>query len=67
MLFKCYPFHPQRHMRAVCKVTLLKSVTLYSGKHIFYPFLAYCYLGIKASLTQLLNFLPVCKLANSEK
>ena len=61
--FKCYPFHPQRRMRAPCNVTLLKSVTLSSGKHIFYPYLTYCYLGINVSLQQLLkkpDFLPVC-------
>ena len=53
--FKCYPFHPQHRMRAACKVTLLKSVTLSSGKHIFYPYMTYCYLGIKAALQQLLR------------
>ena len=51
-------------MRDPCNVTLLKSVTLSSGKYIFYPYLTYCYLGINISLQQLLKkpdfILPVC-------
>ena len=68
--FKRYPFHPQHRMRAPCNVPLLKSVTLCSGKHIFYPYLTYCYLGVKVALQQLLkksDFLPMCASWQSRK
>ena len=50
--------------REECKGLLLKSVELCSGKRIFYPYVTYCFLGIKSPLQSMLNrpdFVDLCE------
>ena len=59
-----FPNHPQRRMRQPCRNNLVKSVELATGRKVFYPYLVYCYLGLKPSLQKLLNrpgFFEACE------
>lgn len=42
--------HPQMRMRKPCGFQLLKVVEFIDKRKIFYPYLTYCYLGLKVSL-----------------
>ena len=62
--FVQFPNHPQRRMCQPCRNVLVKSVELATGRKLFYPYLVYCYLGIKPSLQRLLNcpsFFEACE------
>ena len=51
-------------MRQPCCNILVKSVELATGRKVFYPYLIYCYLGLKPSLQKLLNrpgFFEACE------
>lgn len=52
--FQPYGDHPHRRRRATCQTLLMKSVELVGGRRILYPFLLYCYLGVEATLQQVL-------------
>ena len=61
--FQRFPKHTQRRMREECRTPLLKIVKLPSEKRIFYPYLTYCYLGLKIALKNFVrkpNFLSQC-------
>ena len=53
--FQPYGDHPHRRRRATCQTVLMKSVELVGGRRILYPFLLYCYLGVEATLQQVLQ------------
>ena len=53
--FQQFPNHPQRRMRKQCDTILLKNIELIGGRKLLYPFMTYCYLGLEASLTPLLE------------
>lgn len=42
-------------MRKQCGNKLLRTIEMVNGRKILYPFMTYCYLGLKASLTALLQ------------
>ena len=44
-----FPNHPFESMRLPCGTALLKTVELASKKKYLYPFLMYCYLGVRPS------------------
>ena len=52
--FRAFPHHRQRRMRMECGTLLLKTVELSSGRKVLYPFLTYCYMGLKCSLESLI-------------
>ena len=45
--FQRYPMHPQERMRRQCGTLLLKSIESVSGRIYLFPYLTYCYLGLK--------------------
>ena len=62
--FVAYPDHPHRSRRQPCSNALLKTVELATGRKIYYPYLVYCYLGVKQPLQKLLSrpsFFEMCE------
>ena len=53
--YRKFPNHPHRMRRLECGTLLLKTVELSTGKKVLYPFLTYCYLGLKCGLQQFLS------------
>lgn len=53
--FQPYANHPHRSRRGSCQTLLMKSVELIGGRRILYPFLVYCYLGVEATLQQVIQ------------
>ena len=61
--YQRFPNHPHKHMQRPCGTQLLKSVELKTGRHILYPFMTYCYLGLETSIQSFLlrpEFLSKC-------
>ena len=53
--FQKFPHHSHLRMRMQCGTPLLKTVELSCGRKVQYPFLMYCYIGLKCSLESLLK------------
>lgn len=51
--FQQFPMHPHERMRRPCGTLLLKSVESASGKTYLYPYLTYCYLGLRISMEKI--------------
>ena len=68
--FQQFPLHPHERLRGQCGTLLLKSVESVSGRTYLYPYLTYCYLGLKVSMENLLtrtNFFTNCELWRSRE
>ena len=52
---KDFPMHPHLRMREACGSVLLKTVEMSSGNRILYPYMMYCYIGLKHSIGSLLS------------
>ena len=50
-----FPNHSQQRMRQPCGTILLKTVEIAGGQVILYPFMTYCYIGLKIAMQLLLQ------------
>ena len=50
-----FPNHSQQRMRQPCGTILLKTVEIAGGQVILYPFMTYCYIGLKITMQLLLQ------------